>query len=168
MLAGYQTLAGFVPLAGWSGGGAKTTAPGTLREAVYARLAGSPALSAIVGDRVFPGLVPQGEGRPSVGFVVASRTFGRCFKSPNRTSRARVRVSCWSYDQLEAATMADVIRRRFDGYQGWWGLVWVYYVELENEIDLPEVEQDGSGRTIYQIVLDFGIRHKVSRVDYGL
>jgi hypothetical protein len=145
------------------------TGPATFRESVFARLEDVPGLSDLIGDRLYFGGLPQGVSRtlPAVTFSVASRTFGRWLESPNRTSRARVRVSCWSNDELEAPLVADAIRAYLDGYRGRVGQVYFYYVNLEGEYDLPEPLGDGRDGFLYQVVLDFSITHKVSLPTYS-
>jgi hypothetical protein len=143
--------------------------PASLREAVLARLADVPGLSDLVGDRIYFASLPQNVSHAQgvVTFSVASRTFGRWLASPNRTSQARVRVSCWSDDEPDAADMADKVRAYFDGFQGAVGQVYFYYVNLENEYDLPEPLGDGRDGMLYQVLLDFTITHKVSPPAYS-
>jgi hypothetical protein len=156
---------------GMGAGGAPPppTGPATLREAVLSRLSDVPGLSELVGDRIYFASPSQGVSHSQgvVTFSVASRTFGRWLASPNRTSQARVRVSCWSLDELKAAEIADKIRAYFDGFQGLVGQVYFYYILLENEYDLPEPLGDGRDGMLYQVLLDFTVTHKVSSPDYS-
>jgi hypothetical protein len=137
--------------------------PSTLREAVAYRLGQVPGLSELVDDRIYFAGLPQGvqHSQGVVTYSVASRTYGRVLAGPNRTSRARVRMSCWAGTEKKADEIADKIRRYFDGYAGMVGRVYLLMTVLENETDLPEPLGDGRPGMLYRIELDFSITHRV-------
>lgn len=146
------------------------TGPATLREALFARLRATPALTALVGARIYFNALPQsvsGPSLPAVTFYIAARSFRRNLGGPNGTSLATVRVSAWARTELEAAAMVESIRANFDGYQGLWGRVQIMGCFLEDAADLPEFPRQGTDTYTYQVALTFNVVHRVPKPVYS-
>lgn len=135
--------------------------PATLREAVRSLLRESPAVVALVGQRIRYARSRQRDREPRVTYLVPSRTFGRDLDGPDETSEARVRVSAWADDSVQAEDLAEAVRQALDGFVGWVGAVYIASIDYEASVDLPEWDGDGGEATTYQIAIDFMFDHRV-------
>lgn len=135
--------------------------PATLRDAVRSLLRESPAVVALVGQRIRYARSRQRDREPRVTYLIPSRTFGRDLDGPDDTSEARVRVSAWATDSEQAEDLAERIRMALDGFSGWVGSVYVASIDHEVSIDLPEWDGDGGEATVYQVAIDFMVDHRV-------
>jgi hypothetical protein len=138
------------------------------REALEARLLASSALEALVGDRIFYGVLPQrldlGRDGPALTWLVVGRPMGHHLTGSDGTATARVQFSAWSYREKTADQITEVIRDMLDGTPQAWGndTVKIMGVYQEDEIDLPEQPRSGSDQWTYQIASDYSIKHRVS------
>jgi hypothetical protein len=80
--------------------------PGGAEGAVYALLSAAPAVTALVGDRIYPGQLPEGEALPALVIEhISSVRLGRLdAQAPTHPTQARVQVNLLaaSYPALKA------------------------------------------------------------------
>ena len=134
--------------------------PRALRSAVLALLLSVPDLAALVGGRIAYAGSRQKDVEPRVTYVVASNDEGSDLDGPDGVFSARVRVSVWSRDSVEAETLADLVRSGLNGFRGWLGSVLVDSCEWDGDTDLPEDLADGNGTSVFQIVGDYLIEYQ--------
>lgn len=79
----------------------------TIGETIFSTLTGDAAVSAIVGTRVYPLVIPQGGDLPAV-------TYQRIYGAPindlagaGELVRARVQVDCWATTYASVRALAD-------------------------------------------------------------
>jgi hypothetical protein len=82
---------------------------------VFARLSASAALAALVGQGIYPVVVPQGKPFPAVRYQLITRRgdSNRAGCGPD-TAQIQVSVYAASYDLLETVEVA--VRQALDGY----------------------------------------------------
>jgi len=153
----------------WFGGlfggrAAADAGPRTLREAVYARLASTTALTAIVGDRIHPGGFPQSQAYPAVSFQVDLRG-GSNLSGSDGTADGTVRVDAWSRDPDEADRMAEAVRRRWHGFQGRIGSVEVLAAFVGVQVDLSERPETADDAWLFRVSSPLTVRHRVPKPD---
>jgi hypothetical protein len=137
------------------------TGPATLREALYSKLASIDDLTEIVGVRVDFNGRPQGDALPAVTHYIASRSFDHDLYGPSGVSTATWQVDCWSKNELQAATMAKLVRDEFSTFHGMIGQVDVLGCFLEDESDLPEFPRNGTDSYTFRVNLEFTVVHRV-------
>ncbi|WP_165250196.1 tail completion protein gp17 [Paludisphaera soli] len=156
MFAGFAFATGpFAGLADWSG---PTPDPGptTLRQAVRRLLLDAPAVAALVGSRVAFAGSGRSDAYPRITYLCPALTAGRDLDGPDGTAEARVRVSCWSDDPIEAEAVGLAVTESLDGLGPVWvGSIFVADVAYLREYDLPEYEGDGGDAQTYQLIVDF-------------
>ena len=112
---------------------------------VYKYLSQYAGLTALVGDRIYPMILPQDAVLPAVTCEKISGQRINTKFGPAGLVRARIQVSCWAKGYLVAKQVAEQVRLALAGFPG--GTVY-----LENEVDLYE---EGTG--IYHVPVDFTI-----------
>lgn len=76
---------------------------------LYAALAAAPGVAAMVGDRIYPDLVPEGKAAPYIGF---ERTATELFNSISGVALgqiAHLTLACWAATRVEAEAIADAV-----------------------------------------------------------
>jgi hypothetical protein len=83
----------------------------TFVELIRAELLASQAVSDLVGERIFPGLAPQGEAPPFVVLTVPSEVPASSFTSTSEDElrQARVQVDCYAKTYLGADAVAKAV-----------------------------------------------------------
>lgn len=89
-----------------------------IRGALYTLLTGTSAVSAIVGTRIYPVVLPQ---KPTLPAITMQRIPGsrvRSTRGPSGLAQSRYQVDCWAATQTAAEELAGVVRAATDGYRG--------------------------------------------------
>jgi len=139
------------------------TGPATLREALHARLASIEGLAASTADRIYFNARPQSASIPSFPAVthsISSRSFDHDLSGPSGLSTATWQVDCWSRTELEAASLASLVRQAFDGFGGTIGQVVILGCFLEDESDLPDYPRNGTDTYTFRVNLSFTVVHR--------
>lgn len=116
--------------------------------AVRAHLIADPAVSALVGTRIYPEIMPQGVQYPAVRYqlIDTPRTYAKGGYAG--MSRPRLQIDCWSPSYLEAKRLAAAIRAAMERYP---------YAVCENEADMSEGNVEPP---LYRRMLEFRIWHE--------
>jgi hypothetical protein len=106
-----------------------------------------PAISALIGDRVYPVRLPQGVTLPAVTYqrVAGGEDLTHSGAGP---ARALVQVDCWANGYDAALTLAAAVRAALAGHRGAMGTARYVAVRIVNAIDLPEPEPVLGRRTL--------------------
>lgn len=104
-------------------------------QALYAILANDTAVSALVGTRIFPNVIPQDVALPVLAYMRVSGARTNSQTGPSQLARPRFQITCLSRSYSEAKTLAAAVRRALDGYKGAIASVDVQGVMIQNEFD---------------------------------
>lgn len=123
-----------------------------LETGLYAYVQAGAALTALIGDRVYPITAPQAVSLPYMTFQRVSTQPTHDLSGPDPLSKCRVQFDCYGEQPLGAKQVSEALRALIDGYQGMMGTVSVRAVMRANERDLsvPETET-------YRISCDYWI-----------
>jgi hypothetical protein len=80
-------------------------------------LADSGIAAAIVG-RIYPGKLPQGEGRASIVYTLISDPGDYTMQGASGLAHPRFQIDAWAPTLDAATSLAILIKGRIDGYQG--------------------------------------------------
>jgi hypothetical protein len=145
----------------------------TFRRALRFKLGSIDGLAAIVGNRIYPGLLPRNydllRDGPSVTFSVEKERgrnvvgVGHVLSGSDGTTLARVQVSAWAAAYSAADEIGEVLFAALDGLvlANWYGIDILSCVR-EQQVDLPEAPTTGSVPVIYQIANEFQVRYRVA------
>jgi len=130
-----------------------------LEESLYAYLKAYAGLSALVGSRIYPLILPQPPTLPAVTYFKVSLVNKRTLASPsNVLKQVRVQFSCWADTYSEAKSVAAQVKlalQDFRGEMGGAGGVQVLDGNIINEQDLYETDTG-----IYHVPVDVLIMHE--------
>ena len=88
------------------------------RPALRALVLANPAIAAIVGDRFFPVVLPQGEVRDSIVYHRISETEIYHYLGPSWLMQTRFQIDSLSRSTDAAASLANLIHETISGYAG--------------------------------------------------
>jgi Protein of unknown function (DUF3168) len=91
-----------------------------IRVGLRAYLLDDAAIAAIVGTRVYPIVLPQGQVQTSIVYTRISGFGDNHMLGPSGLSRPRIQIDCWSQSIDTAAQLANLVKERIDGFLGTW------------------------------------------------
>lgn len=123
---------------------------------LYARLIGYAALAALVGDRVYPLVLPQGKPRPAITYQLITPVPSDEMRSKGVIERSRWQVSVWGTTYLEAKSVAEQVVACLDGFTGLLGAgITTKGIVMVDQVEMSDPTGDGSGATRCHIATDF-------------
>lgn len=120
-----------------------------IEEHINARLKATAAVTAIVGDRIYPSHIPQRATLPAVSHLRLSGMPEHAMGADADVRQTRVQVSCWSSQYSQGKTLAAAVRGALSRYAGTIGDDEILDVYEENELDDYDPPT-----AVHQIVVD--------------
>jgi hypothetical protein len=115
---------------------------------VHARLVGHAGLSALMGSRWYPALLPQAPTYPAGTYQVISDPPYQVLGVEVAPRRPRVQLTVWSTLYSDVAAAIEQARAAFDGWSTTSGGTTVRYTRMEGGGDLYDPETGLHGRTL--------------------
>lgn len=115
-------------------------------QAVYQILIGNPGLAALVGDRVYPVVIPEDVPSPVITFqrVTTDREYTK--DGPSGVATVMLQVNVWEPDPLKAAQVgAQVVKALHAAWNGAVAGVELGEVKCLNEMDAYDEETKLAG-----------------------
>jgi hypothetical protein len=116
-----------------------------IQAALYSYLTESGSPAGIVGNRVYPMMIPEHAMREDSKLpCIVYQRIGH--QQPGYTCGAdglagtTMRIDCYAFSYEAAVTLADHVRGNLAGYNGTMGSVHVSRINLESQIDLMDPE----------------------------
>lgn len=139
----------------------------TFRQALVAKVRGIPELLALVGNAVYPDVIPQthdlGANGPALTYTIVTYPRGQVLSGLDGTGNARVQFSAWSYQKSQSDQIALALLSALSvvPVANPWGngSIVIKSVTHQDESDQTEKAKDGSDRYIYQIINEYQINH---------
>ncbi len=126
----------------------------SIDDALYTRLSGYSALTALVSTRIYPILLPQDCDLPAVAYQKISEISEHAMGIDSTVLQKRFQVSAFAEKYSMAKDVAAQIRAALSRYRATVGGVIIQDILFEGEIVLHEPDTD-----IYHIPLDFIVYH---------
>lgn len=126
-----------------------------IQQALFTILSAHPGLSALVGSRIYPLILPQNPAYPALTYQRVSGPREQSHDGPSGLARPRFQVSCWHPDFDQAKAAAEQVRLALAGYRGIVGGLEIEGIQVENELDLYDPDAK-----VYRVILDFVIWHQ--------
>ena len=121
-----------------------------IEEDLYSHLSTYAGLTALVGDRVYPVAAPQGIKPPFCVFLKVSNQRQYSHQGFSNLEQARLQVSCYADDPLEAKQVAAQVTAAMEAWPG--VNVKAQAVFQDDETDLHD-EYQSTG--LYHVSVDF-------------
>lgn len=125
-----------------------------IESALRSRLATFSGLTALVGTRIYPLIMPQDAAFPAVTYQKISGPRVHAKEGPLGEAYPRFQVSVWAKEFGDSRRVSEQVRLALDGWRGTVAGVTVRDSALANETDLYE-----SDTATYHTALDFIIWH---------
>ncbi len=126
-----------------------------VEEAIYSRLSTHAGVSALVGSRIYPSLMPQNVTLPALTYIKVAGPRVSAMSIDTGVARPRFQVSCWSQTYSQAKALAAQVRAALQRWRGTESGVVIQASFMENEIDLYDNETE-----LHHVALDFEISHE--------
>lgn len=139
-------MSGFF-LFGLSPAASVTIAGGNLKQVLVARLKAEPALTAIIGQRIYPSAIPQGVALPALAYRVERSEHETDLAGSAGLVWVQVRFEILSPRVNDCEDVKEVLRNLFIGYSGPLGSIEVLAVKFQREQDQYHFPIPGSGDT---------------------
>ena len=141
-----------------------------LETGLYAYLAASTPITALVSDRIFPNAIPPAESFPCITFNRLSTEQPHHMTAAAGVQSARIQVDCWAKGRggySSAAAIAEAVRDRMDGYRGTMGTVTVKTTHLHEQRDDYEAPTDAAELGVFKVSQDYLIWYSVSAPSFA-
>ena len=116
------------------------------------------AVTNLVGTRIFPRMMPQGETLPAVVFSLIGSTSEPRLLGASGGVRALVQLDCYAETHIACNALGEQIRLALHGYSGTAGNSTIEAM-LEAKRELFDAPTDASDVPAYRVSLDFEIWH---------
>ena len=125
----------------------------TIEEAIYSYLSGEAGITTIVGNRIYPMILPQDTDYPALTYFRVS--------GPEHHDKdvafPRIQISCWAEKYEEARTLAGEVKAAFQRLKGPMGDPGVAVIQgvFLNVLDLYDNETQ-----VYHMPVDIKLIHR--------
>lgn len=125
-----------------------------LEEALRTRLLADSTVSGLVGTRIFPLVIPQGQALPAIAYQRISGVREHTHAGASGLAHPRIQYACVAETFTQARAVADAVRQRLDGFAGVIGSVTVESIMIQNQMDNYNLSADNEASS-YTTWLDF-------------
>lgn len=111
-------------------------------KAIYSILTSNPDFTAIVGNRVYPLVIAQGEPMPAVTYQKISNTPTQCKEGVSGLDRFRVQINIYAEKYPDQEALGGIIRDALDNFSGTVSGSQIANITYETETDLHDDAAD--------------------------
>jgi hypothetical protein len=128
---------------------------------IYSRLTGFAGLSALVGTRLYPSVLPENPTYPAISYrrIDAPNVAQTHEATPAGLARPRFQFDCWGTTATSAKAVGEQVRLALEGYQNKAANPRIDGIILADRRDGPRE----TGSNLYRDILDFFIWHSEPR-----
>lgn len=116
-------------------------------------------VTAIIGTRMFPRVLPQGESLPAIVFSLVTSTSEHKITGASSGVRAIVQLDCYAETHIAANDLSEKVRLALHGYSGTAGSSTIGSSLLENKREMFDAPTDGSDVPAYRVMMEWEIWH---------
>lgn len=141
----------------------------TFRETILIKLNAISRLTAIVGPRIWPGVLPQTydlkANGPALTYTISGYPRGHVLTGSDGTATARVEFSAWAYLRSDADAITLAIWDSIDGVPAnpWAdGSIEIMSCIQEDESDEEIAPLSGTDQWQYPVISQYSIKHRTA------
>ena len=118
---------------------------------IYSRLTASTSITAIVGTRIFPGRVPQGQTFPNIRFSILAQEQTQKLTGHLTLYSASIQIDCYTLNSYSSLIdLSDTVRANLNTGSTTFGSIQITNCHVQSELDEPPfTPTDGSDDWIY-------------------
>jgi hypothetical protein len=106
-----------------------------IEEAVYSRLSGYAAVSALISTRLYPLVIPQDVSLPAIAYQKIDSTKTANHAGASQLARSRFQFTCQAETYSDAKALAEAVRHCWEGYRGTVATVRIDGTLIDNDQD---------------------------------
>ena len=129
-------------------------------------LLSKPAISALVGTRVYPLRAPQNAAYPQLTYGIISDIEVMSLEGSSGLTDARLHIDCWANDAAGYSTVKSLkaaVRNALTGFSGWMGSTEVGAVLPAGDVDLYEQPESASDTGVHHIAMDYEVSYQITK-----
>lgn len=107
----------------------------SIEEAVYSRMTGFAELSALIGTRLYPVLIPQEVAEPAVAYQVITGLPTRSHTGYSNHQATRIQFTCQAGSYSQAKAVSKAVRHCWESFRGTVSGILIGGAFVENEFD---------------------------------
>lgn len=114
-----------------------------IESALRTHILGDTDITNLVGQRMYPVKLPQDPTMPAISYFRVSGIRHKSYGGPSGLAGPRIQIDAWAGEPSgykTAKELADLIRKRLDGFSGLLGTDRIWGAFLENDTDMYEDE----------------------------
>jgi hypothetical protein len=123
-----------------------------IESALRTRILGDAGISALIGTRIFPLILPQATSFPALTYQRISGERMHSHDGPSGLAGPRIQIDTWATSYIGAKQLADLIRQRIDGFKGTVGSDEIEGIFMDTE---REFYEDGDLLKLFRVSMDF-------------
>lgn len=133
-----------------------------VREALVSLLSADPGVAALVGDRIFPERLPQGQALPAITYAVIDDRERVNLSGPRGHTTTRVQVDALAATGKLATATDKAVRDALHGFAGTVGTVVFTSCLRKSQNDAADADGDGTGGRLARVSADYTLRYRVA------
>jgi hypothetical protein len=123
-------------------------------QAIIAKLLATSGVTALIGERVYPGVRPQASAVPAVVLNLISAIPSYSDDGEDGIQEDRLQIDCWGETYASIKALAHAVRAALSGFRGTVEGVDIRYIVLDREQDLQESGTNASDYPV-RVSMDF-------------
>lgn len=132
----------------------------SIEAAFYSYLSTNSTVTALVGTRIYEGIVPQKETRAAIVYQIISETRDAySLQGANGQVETRLQVKCYAASNVATRTLADTVRMAVDGYKGFWSGTEIQSVFIDSSEPADEYSPGNEAARVWGWRYDLLITH---------
>jgi hypothetical protein len=124
---------------------------------LYEFLVSKPDITNLVGQRIYPGMLPQSAVFPAITWHCYGTSHDYYTTGAAGWADARYQIDVWAYTYGQATTISELVRDKLQGFSGFIGEGWVHVAILENEETLYEQPAHSDDMPIHHVAQQYKI-----------
>ena len=119
----------------------------SLETGLYTALTEDSGISALVGTRIYPEIMPQGVTYPAISYQRVSTVRTTMLSGVDDFTEARIIIDCWDSSYSGAKALAAAVKSAIDGVTVL-GAQAVQHCMMDSMLDLSQIDGDREDRRI--------------------
>ena len=133
----------------------------TIESALYSHLSTKASIIALVSDRIYPQIAPNGTAYPFITFTVINEDHDHAMSGATGLANVSMQIDVWTETIADRVAVSEALRNALDGFTGDMGTedLNIRSCFLDNRAVFQETDTEGKGQPIYRASMDFSIWH---------
>ena len=119
----------------------------SLETGLYTALTADSTLSALVGTRIYPEVMPQGVTYPAVSYQRVSTVRTNLLSGVDDFTEVRIAIDCWDDSYSGVKAVADAVKGAIDGVTVL-GAQAIQHCFMDSMIDVSQIDGDREDRHV--------------------